>query len=45
MRVLFTLYLGLVWLIVPYPYGLWLFALSVYGYYRQIRATIDHASR
>jgi hypothetical protein len=34
MRALFTLYLALVWLIVPYPYGLWLFALSAIGFGR-----------
>jgi len=25
------LYLAIVWLIVPYPYGLWLFAISALG--------------
>jgi len=32
MRLLFTLYVALVWLLVPYPYGLWIFALSVLGF-------------
>jgi hypothetical protein len=35
MRALFTLYLALVWLIVPYPYGLWLFVLSTLGFARR----------
>jgi hypothetical protein len=32
MRILFTLYLALVWLLLPYPYGLLIFALSVLGF-------------
>jgi hypothetical protein len=30
--ILIHLYLAFVWLIVPYPYGFWLFALSALGW-------------
>jgi hypothetical protein len=32
MRTAFTIYLALVWLLVPYPFDLLVFALSVFGW-------------
>jgi hypothetical protein len=42
--ILVRLYLALVWLIVPYPYGLWLFALSACGFDRWYRISIANCA-